>query len=314
MSRYWSLIFISALWLLGLSASQAVEPNVLLKPFTMAQKYPTTSYDTVVKEIPKRLQAAGFSIIGRYQPYANTLVLVLTSNELKNLATKTRYGGFGAAIRVSIVNNGKEVQVAHNNPSYLGIAYNMDTDMSSIRGLLAKTLGYVKDYGGEGVPAGDLPTYNYAMGLEKFNGFFELASYKSQAEALASVEKGFTNKKLNITRVYRLDIPGKSQTVYGLAMQGNKDDSDQKYINDEFVMGVIDHTEERRAAHLPYELMVTDGRVIAMHPHYRLAVNFTDLKMFGQNSFGRLMDLPYVYEEYLVQLAGGQWPRRESSY
>ena len=64
----------------------------------------------------------------------------------------------------------------------------------------------------------------------------------------------------------------------------------------------------RSTPHLPYELMVNGNKVIALHPHYRLAVNFPDLKMFGKNSFGKLMDLPYVYEEFFTQAVGGKWP------
>nr|NIQ08961.1 hypothetical protein [Gammaproteobacteria bacterium]NIR92669.1 hypothetical protein [Gammaproteobacteria bacterium] len=45
-----------------------------------------------------------------------------------------------------------------------------------------------------------------------------------------------------------------------------------------------------------------------MHPHFRLAVNFPDLHMFGEHSFGKLMDLPYVYEEFFTQAVGGKWP------
>jgi uncharacterized protein (DUF3820 family) len=30
--------------------------------------------------------------------------------------------------------------------------------------------------------------------------------------------------------------------------------------------------------------------------------------MFGKHSFGKLMDLPYEYEEYFTRAIGGQWP------
>ena len=194
----------------------------------------------------------------------------------------------------------------HNNPIYMGIAYNMNESLNSIRQQLEKTLGYEKDFGGKGIPSDSLADYNYGIGLEGFNGFMDLAEHKSHKAALKSVEAGFAKNLKNMKKVYRVDIPGKKQTVFGISLQS--DVKDEKFLNDEFVMGVIDNNDIRRNAHLPYELMVVGNRVIIMHPHYRLAINFPDLHMFGKHSFGRLLNLPYVYEEFFIQLAGGQWP------
>jgi len=151
-----------------------------------------------------------------------------------------------------------------------------------------------------------LGDYNYAFGLEGFNGFMDLAEHKSHKAALSFVEAGFNKDLKGMKKVYRIDIPGKKQSIFGISL--TNDTKDQKFLNDSFVMDIIDNKELRRSAHLPYELMVDNKRVIIMHPHYRLAINFPDLHMFGKHSFGKLMDLPYVYEEYLVQLAGGTWP------
>jgi hypothetical protein len=184
--------------------------------------------------------------------------------------------------------------------------------LSSTRKKLAKTLGYVKDFGGEGVDSNKLANYNYGFGLEKFNGFMDLAEHKSYKAALEFVEKGFNRNFKNMEKVYRIDIPGKNQTIFGISLKN--DVKDQEFLNDGFVMDIIDNKEFRRSAHLPYELMVVGKRVIMMHPHFRIAVNFPDLRMFGQHSFGKLMDLPYVYEEFFIQLAGGVWPRPEEGF
>ena len=188
----------------------------------------------------------------------------------------------------------------------MGVAYKMNSYLSPLRNKLAKTLGYVKDFGGEGITSNDLSDYNYAFGLEGFNGFMDLAEHKSHEDALRFVEKGFSKLLKNMDKVYRIDIPGKKQSIFGVSLKNSK--KDQKFLNDHFVMDIIDDKELRRSAHLPYEIMVVDKRVIMMHPHFRLAVNFPDLKMFGKHSFGQLMDLPYVYEEFFIQLAGGVWP------
>jgi hypothetical protein len=296
--------------LLGLSllvnSTYAAEQTIILKPFTLAKVYKNKKLPEVASITRKQLLDAGFEIVGTYEPYVSTKIFVVTDKSLLNTAAKTEFGGFGATIRVSVTEKNNEIQVVHNNPTYMGIAYNMKDSLGSTRRHLASTLGYVKDFGGEGIASDKLGDYNYAFGLEGFTGFMDLAEHKSHAEALKFVEAGFRKNLKNMKKVYRVDIPGKEQSVFGISL--TNDIKDQKFLNDQFVMDIIDDKDIRRSAHLPYELMVVGKRVIIMHPHFRLAVNFPDLRMFGQHSFGKLMDLPYVYEEFFIQLAGGVWP------
>lgn len=288
-------------------ATAAIDGQTRLKPFTLAYESTTAKLAAMSKKVESRLTATGFEVIGRYSPYSTANILIITSKPLKQIAAKSTYGGFGAALRVAITNKDNKIQVSHNNPTYMGLAYNMKNDLAGVKSKLKQALGYVKDFGGgEGVKASDLPDYNYTFGLEGFTGFFELAEYKSHTAALKAVEANLGAGKNGISKVYRLDVPGKEQSVFGLSLKG--DAGKQPFLNDEFVMNIIDHKEMRGTPHLPYELMVHGKNVIAMHPHFRLAVNFPDLKMFGKNSFGKIMDLPYVYEEFFTQAAGGKWP------
>jgi len=299
-----SIIFISFLFFSNPAIS--TESKVLLKPFTLAKIYKNSTLEQVSKIIKTQLSSSGFRLAGTYRPNKTINIFIITSPNTLKAATKSKFGGFGAGIRVSATQVKNDVQVSHNNPTYMAVAYNMKTYLSSTRKKLAKTLGYIKDFGGKGIPANQLGDYNYAVGLEGFTGFMDLAKYKSHKSALQSVEAGFKKNLKDMKKVYRIDIPGKKQSIFGISL--TNDTNDQKFLNDSFVMDIIDSKELRRSAHLPYELMVVGNRVITMHPHYRLAINFPDLHMFGKHSFGQLMDLPYIYEEYLVQLAGGVWP------
>ena len=155
-----------------------------------------------------------------------------------------------------------------------------------------------------------MPQYNYTFGLEGFTGFFELGVFASHQAAINSVEKTLAKEKFGISQVFRVDIPGKNQSLFGLSLKSNVDT--HPFINDENVMKIIDYQDPRRSAHLPYEVLVVDNRVIAMHPHFRIAINFPDLKMFGNHGFGRLIQLPYDYEEYFTQAVGGQWPPEQN--
>lgn len=295
------------MWLTSSLSMAAIDGQTFLKPFTLAEKIKGGRLTPATEAVRQKLANGGFEIIGSYSPYDTTNIFIVTNGELKQAAKKSRYGGFGAALRVAVTLMGDTIQVTHNNPNYLGLAYNMNDNLSVIKQQFEQALGFMNDYGGgEGVKAADLPKYNYTFGLEGFTGFFEFTEYKSHAEALSKVEASLESGKNGISKVYRLDVPGKQQTVIGLSLQA--DAKAQPFLNDQFVMSVIDDKEVRRSAHLPYEIMIDGKKVIAMHPHYRLAINFPDLKMFGKHSFGRLMDLPYVYEEFFTQAVGGQWP------
>ena len=288
------------------SVVHSEEKVVLLKPFTLAKIYKSQHIKVVAAKVKKQLTNAGYKVIGKYEPNQTVKVFIVTNNTLLNAAKKTEHGGFGAAIRVSVTQVKRNVQVSHNNPTYMGIAYRMKSYLSSTRQKLAKTLGYVKDFGGEGIDSKKLANYHYSFGLERFDGFMDLAQHKSHEAALLAVKKGFELDLKNMAKVYRLDIPGKQQTIFGVSLRNSI--KDQKFLNDNYVMKIMDDNDLRRSAHLPYEIMVSGNRVIMMHPHYRLAINFPDLRMFGEHSFGKLMDLPYVYEEFFIQLAGGVWP------
>ncbi len=300
------LVFVVLLLSISMTANAAK-----LKPYSLALK---TNGDmmAVAAGVEAKLKKAGFQIIGTYQPYRAARIYAITSDELKQRAARTEYGGFGAIIKVAVTEvttkqGGREVQVSYNNPNYVALAYNMKTSMQDIKDQLKKVIGFVQDFGGgEGIEEKHLPDYNYTFGLEGFYGFFELVNHGSYQKALREVEKGLATNKFGIGQVYKLKIPGKQQTIYGLSLQANV--GKQPFLNDQFVMEVIDYQQPRRTPHLPYEIMVDGGKVIAMHPHFRLAVNFPDLHMFGEHSFGKLMDLPYVYEEFFTQAVGGKWP------
>lgn len=276
-----------------------------LKPFSLAG-IAEIEMSRVVDDVENRLKRGGFEILGTYQPYEGAHIFAVTSEALKQAATQSDYGGFGAVIKVSVTqaNDSKQVQVSYNNPEYIGLAYNMNTRLEETKRRLGEAIGFEKDFGGDGLDEDKLPEYNYTFGLEDFYGHLELADHGSHDKAIREVEKGLANNDFGIGQVYKLKIPGKQQVVYGLSLQADVDE--EKFLSDEFVMSVIDHQDPRRTSHLPYEIMVNGSDVFALHPHFRLAVQFPDLRMFGEHSFGKLMDLPYVYEEFFIQAVGGQ--------
>lgn len=278
-----------------------------LKPFTLAANVTGIGFDTYARQIRNKLNRAGFRILGTYAPYDGVKIYVITDKGLERAAVRTRYGAFGAVLKVAVTRVGNTIQVSYNNPAYLALAYNMGGQLEDAGQRLKNSIGALQDFGSKtGLAASDLPGYTYMFGLEGFSDVWELAEFPSHAAALESVEQGLDRGEYGIRKVFRLDLPGGRQTLFGISMQGEGEQN--RFLNDAYVMEVVDYTTIKHTAHLPYEILVDGNKVLALHAHFRLAINFPDLRMFGKHSFGKLMDLPYQYEEYFTRTVGGQWP------
>jgi hypothetical protein len=250
---------------LGLTGPGRAADEVRIKPFTLAQYVSGIDFESLSRRVRSKLKKGGFRIVGTYNPYPGARIFVITNAALRRTAAKTRYGGFGAALRVSLTQDSKGIQVSHNNPVYLGVAYNMGSRLTAIRQRLRDSLGFVQDFGGDGVPESKLPEYNYTFGLEGFTGFYELATFASHREALQKVEQGLADNDFGIGQVYKVRVPGTQQVLVGISMQA--DPAKAPFLNDKYVMEIIDYQPLKRTAHLPYELLVDGKRVIALHAH-----------------------------------------------
>ena len=301
---------IKSKWLFGLSAimlgmvSAIAQAEAELKPFILGS---TTSGNVAdkVADVKKTLQDSGFEIAGDYSPYDTAHIIVVTNNELKKAAASHDRAGYVAAQRISITKVGDQVQIAYTNPPYMAAAYQIENTLSSVAASLKSTLGAITEYGPEdGLSIDDLNSYHYTFGMEYFDEPYELASYSNQKEAIAEVEKGLAAGAGDTARVYRIDIPGTKQTVFGVAMSAKA--GGNKYMDDNFIMTEIDFKDTRSTAHLPYEVLVNDGDVEALHARFRIAINFPDLSMMGSNSFMNIMPSPDAIKEALTKVAGGE--------
>jgi hypothetical protein len=71
-------------------------------------------------------------------------------------------------------------------------------------------------------------------------------------------------------------------------------------------MGIIDFKELRSTAHLPYEILVSGNKVYHLYARFRIAINFPDLSMMGDNSFMNIVESPEAIKKALTKVAGGQ--------
>ncbi|HQT27076.1 MAG TPA: hypothetical protein PLK99_10880, partial [Burkholderiales bacterium] len=103
----------------------------LLKPFVLGSKGPG-DLNGKVDATKKELASQGFVLAGSYSPYPDTVILVVTNDELKKNAAQSDMGGFGAMERVSVVKSGGDIQVSYMNPVYMANAYRMKGDLSGV--------------------------------------------------------------------------------------------------------------------------------------------------------------------------------------
>ena len=280
-------ILLSALLLF--SVGNATADDAKLKPFVLASKGAGKVAEKS-EQAKAALIAGGFAVVGNYSPYPDATILIVTNEELKKNAAASEHGGFGAIQRVSITKVNDEVQVSYTNPVYMANVYRMKGDLSSVAAGLAAALGKVEEFGAQGMTASQARKYHYMMGMEYFDEPSVLAEYASYEEAVQSVDAKLTANNNGVTKVYRVDIPGKSESVFGVAMKAAKEADN--YVDDQFIMKEIDFRDVKSTAHLPYEILVSGNKVYALYARFRIAINFPDLSMMGKNSFMNIMKTP----------------------
>jgi hypothetical protein len=187
----------------------------------------------------------------------------------------------------------------------MAAVYRMSGDLASTRAALEGTLGAEKDFGSEkNLTAEDLGKYHYTVMMEYFDDPSELAEYDSQAEALKAVNAALAAGKGGATKVYQIDIPGKDESVIGVALKGTGPDD---CSSDEYIMSRIDKASPRSTAHLPYEIVVSDGTAYALFARFRIAINWPHLPMMASETgatFMSIMCSPGAIEEALIQGSG----------
>jgi len=286
--------------MLLICAGQVFASDEILKPFVLASKGPG-DFEQKIEATKAALLANGFTVVGAYSPYPDAEVIVATNDELKRNAAKSEHGGFGAIQRISVTNVkiDNEIQVSYTNPVYMANVYRMNGNLQSVRARLKKALGRVQDFGAQGMTASKLRKYHYMVGMEEFNEPTLLASYGNHDEAIKAVEKGLMPGRNGLIRVYRVDIPGKQEVVFGVGMKGATEA--EKYADDQFIMREIDFRDLKSTAHLPYEVLVSGKDIYALYARFRIAINFPDLAIIDKNSFMNILNTPEAIRETLQQ-------------
>ena len=292
----WSFMVAALLSLITLAGIVQAEDKWLY-PYVLVSET-EGDVNNATEQTKAALVANGFEIVGSYAPYADTMVIGATNEALKTAAARTEFGGYGAVVRVAVSKVDGKIQVSFFNPEWMAAAYRMKADLAPVRKDLEKALGMKQFFGSQepGWKAEQLEDYHFMVFMPYFDDHHELAEHDSYAAAIKAVEANLAAGKGETAKVYRVDIPGKEQTVYGVAIGGAP-------AGDEHIMKLIDKAAIKQTAHLPYELLVSGNRVYALHAKFRIAVNFPDLDM---GTFMHINDAPSAIETALGQVAGGE--------
>jgi len=246
------------------------------------------------------LEKAGFSVAGQYAPVEGANVIVVTSPELQAVAAQTPKGGYGAAQRISVTEREGKTEVAFVNPVYIQHAYRLEGDMQPVYDSLKNALGESEAFGAKKkMTAKKLKKYHYMVGMQRFDDPSELGRFESYEAAVAAVEGGLAAPGDPLSLVYRIDLPEKQQTVFGVGMRATGTADSEVDIDAAHQLAVVDFEGYSKAAYFPYEVLVDGGNVEALHMRFRMAVHFPDLSMMGKHGFMKLMASPKATEDAL---------------
>ncbi len=279
----------------------------MLKPYILGNT-PPGNLQQVANKVESALKAQRFEIVGRYVPYPSAVVICATNRELKAAAAKAKNGGFGVAQRVAITEVDGKLQVSYVNPAYLGTAYGLGR-LEGVSGKLKAALGAVQTFGSEkGIKEEKLGPgkYHYGFMMPYFHDIDLLKEHPDYKTAVDTVERNLASGEGGAKKVYRIDLPGKEVSVFGVALlQGAIDGPDQgDKDTDREILNVVDYQELKHTAYLPYELMVIGNRVIALQGRYRIALHFPDTRMMGAHGFTKIMSAPWGVKVALEAVAG----------
>jgi len=299
-----TLLSLSLLMAVLFSAT-VVADDTYYKPYIVASAGSGTLAEQTEATVDA-LEDADFEVVGQYSPVAGTNIVVVTSDALKQIASVSDRGGYAAGQRVAITEAGDNIEVSFMNPIYIQYGYRLKGDMQPIHDALVESLGQTDACGAAGkkMTAKKLGKYHYMMGMQHFDDPSKLGSFDSYEAAIAAVESGLAKEGDALTQVYRIDIPGKQQTVFGVGMKKtNEDDAD---LDSEFQMSVVDFEGCKKRAYFPYEVLVDGKNVEALHMRFRMALHFPNLSMMGEHGFTKLISAPGVIEKELEKMVGAE--------
>lgn len=284
-------------YLVGVALLCAAQLSLALAPYMHAGKLPAADLPSHLTQVEKKLQAEGFTVLGRHMPKGVPGQGSVVVSD-KALLTAIRASGpsrgvIAAGIRVGVSADGS---VSYMNPDYWCRAYlrgqfsGAEGAVKSVQQRLVKALGEGSGFGGD-VPQSALADYRYMFGMERFDSAnTELASHASFEDALKAVQANLGKGLGDTQRVYEVVMPEQKMAVFGVAMNSSND-GEGWWVN---------KIGADFPAALPYELLIVDNKVYALYARYRIALAWPALSM---GSFMGIINAPEAIRSTMSHLA-----------
>lgn len=270
--------------------------SMALAPYLQGTKLSPADTTAQLAAVEKKLQAAGFTVVGRHAPKGIPQhgVIIVTSPEIIDAIRSIGGSAIAAAgIRVGVQADGT---VSYINPDYWYRAFVRDKFPSAqpavkaMQARLTQALGEGPAFGGD-VPEGDLATYRYMFGMERFDSRFgELATYANFGEALAVVQSNLAKGVGDTSKVYEIVMPDRKIAVLGVAMN-NADTGEGWWVN---------KIGPTNIAALPYEIFIVDNKVYSLYARFRIAIGWPAL---GMGQFMGIINAPQAIYNTMSRLA-----------
>jgi hypothetical protein len=284
---------ISILMLLPICLNSQSIAADMIRPFLAADP-PADELDQAREMVITGLAEVGLDIVGEYSPYKGVAIIATTNDQLKNNAVASEFGSYGAVLRFSLTETPAGLQFACQNPTWMANSFRLKNDLSSLTTLLGSELGLNRPYGSEdGKSSKELRKYHYMMMMPYFDDQLDLAEFSSQDAATNTVVTNLEAGSAGCSLVYRIDLSN-GDVLLGVGISEGKG-------ADQTVMETVDFAELRQSAHLPYEMLIHDGKAYALHAKFRIANSFPDLTM---GTFMKIVSAPGAIEESLKAVCG----------
>ncbi|MEI8324850.1 MAG: hypothetical protein WCH44_05680 [Betaproteobacteria bacterium] len=284
--------------LLSLVLLCSAQLSFALAPYIQGSKLPVADLATQLTQLEKKLQAEGFTIIGRHTPKGLPQHASIVVTDPAMLEAVRAMGGsavIASGIRVGVQSDGT---VSYMNPDYWYRAYlrgqfkAAQAAAKSVQTRLAKALGEGAGFGGD-VAEGDLANYRYMFGMERFDSSnAELSSHASFEDALKAVQENLSKGVAGTGGVYEVVMAQQKIAVFGVAMN-DPANGEGWWVNK---VGA-DHM-----AGLPYELYIVGSKVYAPYARFRIALAWPAL---GMGQFMGIISAPEAIRGTLLRVAGG---------
>jgi hypothetical protein len=282
----------------------ALPPARAVSPYWTASPLPRADLAEQLSRMEKKLQAAGFTVLGRHTPQglADRGAVVFTDKAL--LAAVRSAGGhavLASALRAGVTAAG---EVSYTNPGYWLRAY-LRSQFSAaepmaqdLQNRLAQALGQHAPLGGD-VTSASLLDYKYMTGMEKLDSIRnELHALGSHEEAVKTVQAHLAKGVEGTTKVYEVLLPEQKLAVFGVAMN-------QPGKNEGWWVSKLGAAGPEHTAALPYEIYVVGQKVYSPYGRYRIALAWPGLDL-GQ--FMSIRYAPDVILQTMKRVAGAPEP------